>query len=250
MNKKPTREEPIDGFMNWNCELSFAYSPKTLLRVSEDKKDVMTIYLSEKGIAKKYINKLSDAVRFIYVCYSLKFVGSEDGGDIKDLHYFFFQPFIIAGETCIPCKIESNFMEMDEVLDLINQISYTFTPSLHEKNILNLPLEDPPKRNSYKVKEILDILADWTDVKINEAHDLFLNNAKLRLKLIEVATVIDAENNKKKGAPLAPETTKSKSKTTIAKSKPPITKKKSVTPKTQSKTTSKTRKKKNEKPIE
>lgn len=249
MNKKPKREEGIDKFMNWNCELNFAYSPKTLLRISEDKKDTMSLYLLEKGISKKYINKLSDAIRFIYICYSLKFAGPQEDNGTKDLHYFYFQPFIIAGETFIPCKMESNFIEMDEVLDLINQISYTFTPSSHEKNILNLPVEDPPNRNTYRVKDILNVLAEWTDLKIKEATEIFLNDPKLKLKLIEIATEIDSQRNATTKKTSLPKTTKSKSKTIVANSKPPVSKKKAANAKNKTQPTDKIRNKKNEKPI-
>lgn len=182
------------------CELNFGFCPESLLKLHESKYENIISFLRKQNKKNQTLKKelavdLVEAVRFFYICYSFKLSHFEDKLDRN--HYFYFQPFIIAGSKYIPCIAEFGFMNENEVMDSISQISDIFIPSQHEKALLNLPVSTENKVESYKVKDIIKIMSEWTALKTKEMLGIFSLDKEASQNLIRIANLID-ENSKSK----------------------------------------------------
>lgn len=189
MNKK---EENVD-LSDFNCRLNFAFCPSrpvisSNINIQNDQVQALSIEFPNQDK-----NDLLSALRYFYICYSLRV----DDAEFKNQDYFYFQVFSkIAGHL----KSEKplyGFFDREKIPFMIQEINEMFDPKDHDKVILDSFAEDICSTANHIILE----LQKWTDLKLSDFNKLyFLDTSILNslVKIIENEKIFLASQKNKK----------------------------------------------------
>jgi hypothetical protein len=157
-----TRKTKKDQFdlSSFEATLNFAYCPfnsliinPSFIRNSSEFADL------SKGLDKKSILYMTNAMRYFYICYSIKL---ENHPSFKESNYFYFQLFSQIGDQQAASQPVYGFYSDEKILDLIKDIDSMFNPDQYDKCIFDTFQGDMMG----KANEIIKLMEEWTKAKL------------------------------------------------------------------------------------
>jgi hypothetical protein len=167
----------------FNSHLNFAFCPSSALKLPESSplfNDIANELYSEFPNQNK--NDLMLAVRYFYVCYSLKIEDLQFGNQ----DYFYFQVFSKLAGYLKPHEAIYGFFDKEKISSMIQEINETFNPAGHEKMILDSFAEDICLDAGTAISE----LQKWTELKLVNFNKFYFLDSEV---LLYLSKIIDNE---------------------------------------------------------
>jgi len=178
-------EEPDQNFlMNQACLINFAFCPNSLLVAKEDIMENLASSLKNDDVGNLLTDKdyraISDATRFFYICYSLKFGGPQD--------YFYFQTFSkVADSEVVYSNPLYGFYKKEDIIKLVSVIDDYFYPSPHDKQIFdNVTIDSPAPASS-----IINLMTAWTGTKLLQFSNFYQKDKLAQAAAAKAKMVLD-----------------------------------------------------------
>lgn len=178
-------EEPNQNYlMNHACLINFAFCPNSALTAKEDIVENLALSLKKDDIGNLLTEKdykaLSDATRFFYICYSLKFGGPQD--------YFYFQTFSkLADSEVVYSNPLYGFYKKEDIIKLVSVIDDYFYPNPHDKQIFdNVTVSSPASASS-----IINLMTAWTATKILQFSSFYRKDKQAQVAAAKAKTILD-----------------------------------------------------------
>jgi len=179
-----------------NAALNFAYCPSAALKINTNYMQNSQEFIDlSKGLDKESVFYMSNAMRYFYICYSLKLEGVNP--DFEKSNYFYFQLFSQIGDQQAASQPVYGFFEDEKIFDLIKDIDSLFEPEKYNKQIFDSFQEEIFANAS----ELIKLMQEWTDLKLSVFNNLYFKDANAvenLYKLIQRGRAISpAEKTKK-----------------------------------------------------
>jgi hypothetical protein len=169
----------------FNTRLNFAFCPSCVLELPESNplySDIANELHSEFPNQNK--NDLILAVRYFYICYSLKI----EDPQFENQDYFYFQIFSKLAGHLKPHDPVYGFFDKEKISSMIQEINEMFGSVVHDKIILDSFAEDIYSDAGTVVSE----LQKWTELKLIEFNKFYFLDSEVLLRLSKII------NNEKK----------------------------------------------------
>lgn len=172
------------NFLAQKCLINFAFCPNSALMAQEHELKELTelIKLNSpvKGREHDDYKIISEATRFFYICYSLKFGGTHD--------YFYFQTFSKIGESEM---VHSNplygFYKKEDILKLVVAIDEYFSPNPHDKQIFDNVTISVPASASF----IINLMTTWTTSKLMQFANFYKKDRKAQIAAVKAKEIFE-----------------------------------------------------------
>lgn len=163
----------------FNSRLNFAFCPSFPLSLSKSNSSNSEIV---EELYKKFSNQnkndLISAVRYFYICYSLKI----EDPQFEKQDYFYFQIFSKVAGHLKPHDPVYGFFDREKIYLLIEEINEMFHPSGHDKIILDSFAEDICSDAGSVISE----LQKWTDLKLLDFNKLYFLDSEVLIHLVKI----------------------------------------------------------------
>lgn len=182
------KEQEIFDISVFNSRLNFAFCPSCCLTAL---KENYLHYNIADELYKKFPNQdkndLIFAVRYFYICYSLKI----EDPQFENQDYFYFQVFSKLAGHLKPHEPVYGFFDKEKVSSMIQEINEMFSPAGHNKIILDSFAEEIYSDAGTAISE----LQKWTELKLLEFNKLYFLDSEVLLSLVKII-----DNEKKNSA--------------------------------------------------
>lgn len=180
---------------NISANLNFAYCPSSALIINSNYIQNSEEFIDlSKNLDKESISYMSNAMRYFYICYSLKL--ENINSELDESNYFYFQLFSQIGDQQSASQPVYGFFEDEKILELIKDIDYLFEPEKYDKQIFDTFHVEIAASAS----ELIKLMQQWTNLKLLTFNNLYFKDFEAvenLHKLIQRGKILEKQKPKK-----------------------------------------------------